>query len=186
MKGVVFTEFLELVENNFGLDIADRIIDQAELSTGGAYTSVGTYDHSELVQLVVGLSAETNTPPATLVRAFGEYLFGRFAIGYPQFFTGITSTFDFLESIEDVIHVEVRKLYPDAELPTFAYQRTADQLVMTYRSKRAFADLAEGLIHACTQHFGEPIDIERENLDAADGTAARFTLTAKQPATVNV
>lgn len=27
--------------------------------------------------------------------------------------------FQFLKNIENYIHVEVRKLYPDAELPTF-------------------------------------------------------------------
>ena len=51
MKGIVFVQFVEMVEEKFGLATADRIIEQSKLSTNGAYTSVGTYDHTELLQL---------------------------------------------------------------------------------------------------------------------------------------
>ncbi|MBT6440017.1 MAG: hypothetical protein HOK72_09965, partial [Flavobacteriales bacterium] len=52
MKGVVFTEFLELVEKEFGLEIVQRIIDECDLATGGVYTSVGTYSHKEMFKMV--------------------------------------------------------------------------------------------------------------------------------------
>ena len=42
MKGIVFTEFLEFVEDQMGPDMVDTIIDDCELSTGGAYTGQGT------------------------------------------------------------------------------------------------------------------------------------------------
>ena len=45
MKGVIFTEFLEMVESHFSPEMADRIITAARLPSGGAYTAVGTYDH---------------------------------------------------------------------------------------------------------------------------------------------
>ena len=35
MKGVVFTEFLELVESEFGLEIADEMLEALESETGG-------------------------------------------------------------------------------------------------------------------------------------------------------
>ena len=89
MKGVVFTELLELVEEKFGDEIADQIIEESDLPSGGAYTAVGTYDHQEIFQLVTQLSAKTNAPVPTLVKAFGQHLFGRFYAGYPQFFEGI-------------------------------------------------------------------------------------------------
>ena len=177
MKGLVFAEFLEMVENTFSLEIADRIIEESNLPSGGAYTSIGTYDHSEIIELVTHLSRMTEVPPGVLVEKFGEYLFGRFAEGFPEFFEGVDSAFAFLQNIEGYIHVEVRKLYPDAELPVFECGTPNPRsLVMTYRSKRPFADLAEGLIHACISHYGTPIEVARENL-SDDGTAARFTLT---------
>jgi len=177
MKGIVFTEFLEMVEDRFSPSIADRIIQLSDLRSGGAYTAVGTYDHHELLRLVTNLSRETGTPVPDLVRAFGQYLFGRFFVTYPQFFEGIEHAFDFLKNIERYVHVEVRKLYPDAELPRFECSSPAPgTLTMTYRSTRPFADFAEGLIGGCIEHFREPIDVRREDLSDG-GTSARFVLT---------
>ncbi len=106
-------------------------------------------------------------------------LFSRFNINYPQLFEGVHTTFKFQERIDGYVHVEVRKLYLDAELPRSEYPiSTEDQLVMIYISTRPFANLADGLITGCIEHFGEKIDIQRENL-AENGTSARFTV-AKQ------
>jgi hypothetical protein len=169
MKGIIFTEFLEMVEARFSPETADRLIDESDLPSGGVYTSVGTYDHKEIVSMVVKLSEMSGLPVPVLINAFGHYLFGRFHTLYPVFFAGTSSALDLLERIEDVIHVEVRKLYPDAELPKFDIQRVdADTLIMTYRSERHLGDLAEGLIEQCIQHFGEPLAVIRENLDRPD------------------
>lgn len=178
MKGVVFTEFLDMVEQRFSADMVDDIIDQASLPGGGAYTAVGTYPHSEMVALVVALSDKSGTPVPTLLKAFGEYLFGRFVLAYPAFFQGVTDVFGFLSGIEDIIHAEVRKLYPDAELPRFDVEaHDAKRLVLRYSSGRHFEDLAEGLIRGCCQHFGEAITLQRETLDTGDARQERFTLT---------
>lgn len=180
MKGVVFTEFLEFVEDRMSPEMADRIVERADPDSGGAYTGVGTYDYTEMLGLVGALSEETGQPAGDLVRTFGEHLFGRFSEGHPEFFEGAGGAFDLLQNVEDYIHVEVRKLYPDAELPTLACELPQEgQMRMTYRSSRPFADLAEGLIHGCVRHFGEPIAVEREDLAEGGeaGTAARFTLT---------
>ena len=52
MKGIIFTEFLEMVETEYGMDMVDRLIDSSKIASQGAYTSVGTYDHRELIHLV--------------------------------------------------------------------------------------------------------------------------------------
>ena len=49
MKGIVFTEFLEMVEASYGLQTVDTIIENASLPSEGAYTAVGTYDFNEMV-----------------------------------------------------------------------------------------------------------------------------------------
>ncbi len=176
MKGIVFTEFLEMVEDRFSPEIADRLIDESDLPSGGVYTAVGTYPHTEIVSMVIKLAEITNLPIPALINAFGQYLFGRFYTLYPNFFIGITGSLDFLSRIEDVIHVEVKKLYPDAQLPKFDIERPdANTLHMTYHSERHLGDLAEGLIQSCIAHFGERIDLQRENL-TAEGTPVRFTL----------
>jgi hypothetical protein len=180
MKGVVFTEFLEMVEDKFSPEMADRIIEAAALPSGGVYTTVGTYDHREMVQLVSCLSEETGTPAAELVRSFGVHLFGRFHTMFPKYFAGVTSSFDFLQRVDHYIHVEVGKLYSDAELPSFDCDTSEPGcLRLTYRSSRPFAALAEGLIRGCVAHYGEAVDIAMEDLSDGTGTAARFVLTKR-------
>jgi len=177
MKGIVFTEFLELVEARFSPAVTDRLIAGADLPSGGAYTAVGTYDHAELVQLVTRLSTATGIAVPDLLRAFGQHLFGRFVLGYPQLFESTSSVFGFLAGIEGYIHVEVRKLYPDAELPHFDCALAGpNRLTLTYQSTRPFAAFAEGLILGCIEHFGERIELHHEDLSSGQGTAARFSL----------
>ena len=81
MKGIVFREFIEMVENEFSYEIADAIIAASELSTAGAYTSVGTYPHTEMVSLVVNLSKQTGQPVPALLNHFGRHLFKRLYAG---------------------------------------------------------------------------------------------------------
>ncbi len=160
MKGIVFTEFFEMVEQEWGFDILDQIIENSELENNGVYTAVGTYNHKELASLVVALSKPSNKTPSKLLISFGEYLFSRFAILYPAFFETCSSSIQFLCTVEDVIHVEVKKLYPEAELPKFTIEEVNDQyLIMRYQSQRKLEDFAHGLILGCIAHFGDDLKV---------------------------
>jgi hypothetical protein len=155
MKGVVFTEFLGFVKENYGEDTVDDIIDASALPSGGAYTSVGTYPPAEMDTLCAALSTQTQEPAAKLVCRFGLHLSKAFAVDYPEFFSKSDSFFDFLSSVEDHIHVEVRKLYPDAELPSFrVVSRTPTEMIIDYESPRRMSALAEGLILGSAKKFG--------------------------------
>lgn len=177
MKGMVFTEFMEMVEAEWSLDMVDSIIEQSKVASGGVYTSVGSYPHEEMLALANALAKQTSIPVNDLIRAFGKHLFGRFACTYPHFFVGITDSFQFLSGIEDVIHAEVRKLYPDAELPTFEVESNNSQLRMIYFSDHPFADLAHGLIEGCLNYFGGETTLERTPIPALSGAQACFLIT---------
>lgn len=178
MKGVVFTEFLDMVESRFSADMVDDIIDDAVLPGGGAYTAVGTYPHEEMVRLVQALSKRCGLSVSELLLVYGEHLFGRFVVAYPNFFTQTYDLFEFLAGIEDIIHADVRKLYPDAELPRFVVERRSErELVLVYESGRHFEDLAEGLMRGCVAHFGGGVNIGRERLGSGKTSQERFILT---------
>ncbi len=175
MKGIVFAEFLEMVEDQFGFEVADDIVTNSDLPSGGAYTAVGAYDHQEMVTLVSNLSQKTDIAVPDLLKAFGKYLFNRFTVGYGAFFKDVPSAMDFLSGIENHIHVEVKKLYPDAELPRFEIHRPdSNQMEMVYRSERGLADLAEGLLNGCIEYFDESISLHREDIQGTFET--RFSL----------
>ncbi len=175
MKGVVFTEFVELVEGTFSPHLMDELFEAVSLKSGGAYTSVGTYDYLEMVALVTELSRRTGVAVPELLRAFGKHLLRQFVIKFPAFFE-TANAFEFLERVDGYIHVEVKKLYPDAELPRFAVSRSGDdRLEMVYISDRPFEDLAFGLIEGAIEHFGDSVEIDRDTTDAG----IRFVLTAR-------
>ncbi len=182
MKGLVFTEFNEMVVNTFDEDMLDDIIDDCSehLSSGGAYTSVGTYDAKELVALVVALSKRTDVPVQQLVYSFGKYLAGVFSEKFTSFFDECEDVFSFLKSIDNHIHVEVHKLYPDAELPDFSYEQESDNcLVLHYSSSRHFSDLAHGLIDGVAQYFNENIEVKTEDRSTAGIEKVMFTVTKR-------
>ncbi len=175
MKGIVFTEFLEMVEDSFGDEIADAVIESCELPSGGAYTAVGTYEAAEMVALVSKLAELSENQVPDLLRAFGQHLFGRFYQLYPGFFEDVEGALDFITNVEGYIHVEVRKLYPDAELPSFEYARLeSGEVDLYYTSPRRFDAFAEGLILGAFAHFGHGHILEHEELP--DG--CRFRLAS--------
>ena len=163
MKGIVFREFLEMVESTFGDEMSEKLVEDNDLASGGIYTAVGTYDHQELVAMAITLSKETGLPVDALVEAFGNYLFGRFLELFPIF--DHETSFEFLDTIHDVVHVEVLKLYPEATLPDFTSKIEEDgkTLHFEYNSPRHFADLAVGLMKGAFDHWNETVEMERED-----------------------
>lgn len=180
MKGIVFTEFLELLEQRYSFELVDDILIDASPPSGGAYTAVGTYPHSEMVALISALCTRKNLAPRDVLNDFGRHLFGRFAHSHPTFLQGQHDAFAFLAGIERIIHAEVLKLYPDAELPHFEVEvHTPEQLVLVYESARLMQDLADGLIQGCLSHFSSDAHVLRKTLHTDTGPRERFTLTRK-------
>lgn len=167
MKGIIFTEFLEMVEQQYGISLADKIVHQPNIDID-SYTAVGSYPHGQMVNLVINLSNETGIPIPDLLKTYGRHLFGQLAKQYPQMISGIDDPLRFLEIIESHIHVEVKKLYPDSKPPSLLPQRISDhELKLTYKSHRQMADVAEGLILGCADYFNSPLSIRRN--EASDG-----------------
>ncbi len=156
MKGIIFNLLEEVVTAEYGEDTWDVLLDRS--SAGGAYTSLGSYADDELMKLVGAVSEALELPPDTVVRWFGERALPLLAERYPAFFSPHTSTRPFLLTLNDIIHPEVRKLYPGADVPVFGFDLGPNgTLVMTYRSERKLCSLAEGFLAGAAQHYGERV-----------------------------
>lgn len=176
MKGIVFTEFLDLVEDKFGMEMVDTIISNAELESNGSYTAIGTYDFSEMLQLLKNLSENTGIATDDLLLIYAEHFFHVLKDSYPQLLEKYTNPIDLLASIEGHIHVEVRKIYPDAELPTFeVLEKTNDSLTMVYKSSRSMHHFGLGLMKQTFAHFDTEASILLEKIKD-DGTEVKFTI----------
>jgi hypothetical protein len=180
MKGIVFTEFLEMVEKEHGVLAVDSLTSLAGLHNSGAYTSIGTYPHTDMLAMVGKLSELIDVPPDELTLTFGRYLFKSFKAHYDSFFVNVHDSKTFLSGIETVIHTEVRKLYPDASLPSFECISDATGLTMVYKSDKPFADLAEGLILGCLDHFSDNHTYVRQPGPSNDATSAVFIIRERE------
>lgn len=153
MKGIVFNLLETMVIDTFGLETWDELL--LETGSDGVFVSTDTYADEVLIDLVVAASKKSGIAVNELVRQFGEFMFPHFQEKYPAFFTEDMTLKDFLLTVDRVVHVEVRKLHPGANLPDFNYEDENDnELTMIYSSPRKMCMLAEGLIAGAAKHFG--------------------------------
>ena len=176
MKGILFVEFVDFLENKLGEDHTQELIDDANLDSGGAYSRVGQYDYQEMIQLLTMAASKSGEQADVLLKEFAEHIFRVFNRDYSDFFKEINSGVEMLKTVDDHIHVEVRKLYPDAELPKFTYQEDGQQLLLHYRSPRPLATIAEALLKACLKHFGSTEKLIVSDI-AEDQKSARFVIS---------
>lgn len=158
MKGIVFNLLEQVVSRHYGDDTWDELLSAAGVD--GAYTSLGSYPDGDLVELVGAASRALELPPQVVIRWFGREALPALAAAYPRFFTDHTDTRSFLLTLNDIIHPEVRKLYPGADVPDFDFDApSAGMLRMRYGSGRKLCAFAEGLIEGAATHFGERVSI---------------------------
>ena len=177
---MVFTELLEMVEERFSLDVVDDVLTSTGLA--GAYTAVGDYQDADLVAIVHALSDRTGVSVHDLLVAYGEHLFGRFAVTHGFLLGEGGDMYTFLAGLESHVHTEVRKLYAASKPSLFSSTWSDDgAFELDYRSERALWPFALGLLHGCFAHFGVTPALAHEDLSGGAGTHVRFTLTPATP-----
>ncbi|MBX2850025.1 MAG: heme NO-binding domain-containing protein [Acidiferrobacterales bacterium] len=160
MLGVIFTSLIEMMEQEVGLEATEEVLDKAQVESGACYTAVGFYPPEELVSIVTHLSQQTGIPIPDLVQQFGFYLFDLLATSHPHAVEGKTSVIELLSQLDSHIHVEVKKLYPEANLPAFKTIEESDSHIkLLYISTNRLEPLAEGLIKGGADYFNENVVI---------------------------
>jgi hypothetical protein len=159
MKGIVLNLLEQLVSRDYGEETWDVVLESSGLA--GAYTSLGSYPDEDLMKLVGAAANELDMSPDDLVRWFGRNALPLFAGRYPQLFEPHDSTRSFVLTLNEIIHPEVRKLYPGADVPVFDFASRNGVLVMGYRSPRKMCAFAEGLLHGAADHYRERLTIEQ-------------------------
>lgn len=158
MKGIIFNLVEEVVSSAYGRDTWDDLLDAAGLD--GAYTSLGSYPDEDLTRLVGAASVALETPPDVVIRTIGEGAIPTLAARFPQFFQGHPSTISFVLTLNEIIHAEVRKLYPGADVPVFEFDQVSDEVLMLgYRSARMLCALAEGFLLGAATIYGERAEL---------------------------
>lgn len=178
MKGVIFTELLGFVEHKAGAEFAEDVLDAAALPNHGAFTKIGTYPAAHALRLVQIASEKSGIPASDLSIEYGEWLFHRFTILYPDIIGRYTTAETMLAHVGSHIHQEVVVLYPDAKPPKVSTVQADGEMVIEYSSHRPMAHIAFGLVRGCMAHYGDDRIVEWEA--DADPTSARFVISERE------
>lgn len=159
MKGIVFNLLQQVVSEELSEDVWDSLLETTGLD--GVYTAVGSYDDQDLTALVSAASSALGKTDDEIVSWFGAKALPILAERYPGFFDGHSTTRPFILTLNQVIHPEVRKLFPGAYAPTFEFATVDDDgLELSYVSHRKLCSFAEGLIEGAAAHYSENVSIE--------------------------
>ena len=138
---------------------------------------LGSYPDAHLSRLVGAASAALNLSPDAIVCWTGRRALPLLAVRYPHFFTPHTRTREFVLTLNDIIHPEVRKLYPGADVPEFVFDTSCDDiLVMHYNSARKMCAFAQGLIEGAAAHFGEKVSFQQSKCMLRGDTECVFEI----------
>src|SRR5476651_2669067 len=127
MKGIVFNLLEEVVRREHGEDTWDDLLHTAGLD--GAYTSLGSYDDGQMFKIVAAAADALKVSQYDVVRWFGRKALPLLATKYPGLFSAHTNTRSFVLALNDIIHPEVRKLYPGANVPEFNYDTSSPDVL---------------------------------------------------------
>lgn len=162
MKGIVFNAVEYVVAGEFGEDAWDAILADAGLS--GAYTSLGTYPDAELTAIVAAAGERLGLHPDDVLRFVGRHGFDYLAARHPQYLQAHESATGFLQSLNHVVHPEIRKIMPEAAPPDFRAVGSEDgSLTLEYRSQRGLCVLAEGFALGVGDHYGQDLDVRQSS-----------------------
>ncbi len=160
MKGIVFNLLEEIVQQTYGEDTWDDLLEKATLD--GAYTSLGNYPDEHLGRLVSVTAQALDMSPEAVVCWVGREALPLMAVRFPSFFTPHDDTRSFVLTLNSIIHPEVRKLYPGADVPEFGFDTSSpDTLIMRYNSARKMCAFARGLIEGAAAYYGEQAEFHQ-------------------------
>ncbi len=172
MKGIVFNVLEEFTNENFGEDEFDEVVEVAELATTEPFVGPGTYPDEDLFKIVGKIVELKKLKLDWAIREFGKFLFPRLIAINEQYANDSDGLLDFLQRVDSIIHIEVKKLFQGAVTPNFIYSEVTEKsMKIKYNSDRQLCYLMEGLLEGASLYFQEPIkykQIECHHVDGCD------------------
>jgi len=177
MKGVIFKHFESFITDTFGASTFEAVLEQTPLRSALPFVGPATYPDEDLFALAGTAIRLSGLAPDAALFAFGRYLYPRLAAGVPGLIQRHRDTRSLLMELDREIHVEVRKIMPQAVTPRILCRDLGDgALEVTYRSPRMVCALFRGLVDAAAESFGErALPVERECVHHG-AEACRFEL----------
>ncbi len=182
MKGIIFVLLEDFLVERLGAKDYEAMIAACGLKTRDPFQVHQTYPDDDLFKILLNAADRLSLGLSDVLRHFGEFCFPCLVRRYPVFVQPYDHPKPFIQSVQRIIHVEVRKLYPDAETPIFRYQDPApDRLIIEYESKRRLCHFMEGIIKGVETHFRCPIRVRQSRCVHTGHPVCEFELIFASP-----
>ena len=155
MKGLLLTELLEMVEEEYGYTVANTLALNADLHSRGVYSHTRAYHWHELNNMMGHLHRQTRVPFDLLAQNFGRHLCKRILIAYPQQKKYINRLFAMITK--------------KSEAPVFRYVRSDDKsLTLLYNPEVSTYCFSNSVIKGYLDHLRQLSRVSETSLP--DGT----------------
>jgi hypothetical protein len=156
----VFNVMQDVFEAEFGAAAWDAVLAHARVD--GAYTALGAYGEAEFASLVSGAAEVARASEPEVLRMVGRRGFALLVGRHPELVVDMSTWGEVLQHLSGMIHPEVEKIYPGAQIPAISVHRSGQALMVTYRSHRQLCALAEGLLCGLGDWYGATLDITHD------------------------
>ena len=145
MRGLFFTQYLEMIERMFDLNTVDLILISMR-SSDGAYTASAEYPAGDFIELLHCSSRWTGLKIDDLGKLFGievmMYLYHR----NPNMFEGYSSPFDCLEKLNLLLAESLDHLNPQQSNPEFDVRSENSMVIITAKMNSCPIEVGRGMV----------------------------------------
>jgi len=177
LKGIIFNLLEDFIVEGWGAAKFERIFEQCPVQAQVPYVGPGTYPDAHLLAIVDRATAELGIETSVALRGFGRFAFPRLAERFSVFVREFQHPKPFLKTVHGIIHLEVQKVYANAEPPLITFQDPApDRLVMHYTSRRKLCALFAGLVEGTGDYFKVPLTLAQTECSLEGAESCEFSL----------
>ena len=154
MKGIIFNIFESFVDKNISSKIYEESLEEAK-DVNDFHLSSETYSDKEFFTLFEKVLSKIKLNKKDALFSFGEFLIKELLKN--PLVKDYKNPEDILLNLDNVIHVEVKKIFLKAEPPRFnvKYKEDNKTLSMEYISKRKLCYLVDGILSGLGKHFNK-------------------------------
>ena len=162
MKGVIVNSLESLVDEKFGHQKWQEILEKAGLSRDSFFLAIDDVDDTAVMKVIQTACDLLGISQSELADEFGDYWVNTYAPRYYKvYYLGAKSAREFLLKMSDV-HRNVTKSMPNAHPPRFEYVPVSDnKLIMKYFSERGLMDFMVGLIKGVGHYYKENLTVRQ-------------------------
>jgi hypothetical protein len=170
MKGIVFVNFNEFINELWGDEFWDNLLNGAELSSGGVCTTFGTYDDQNFFTLIcLGVDKKNiYVKDAQFIsgkRVFREFY--SFALAGVYNFTG---AFESAYTVQSFIHLEADKMDTYTLHPKSMFlSETPKKFLSHYQFAGKLYFLCEDILPSPTTHTGQKVKVSQIGCEHQSG-----------------